>query len=459
MYYESPTLTGFYFAGEVLADKFISITSSVPSANSNLRKLGCTLHFTCATVTKGIFPMSDLVERIKRFNAGRLPDMLKLKYKAMQADAFAFFRGTCHLFYQDWPSSTPLNQAPATWVCGDLHVENFGSYRGDNGLVYFDMNDFDEAALAPCTWDVARAMTSILVGAHTLNVDAGEAQRLCRGFLEAYADALVQGRASFVERDTAAGMIKELLEGLEQRTRKAFLDSHTEPADKSSSKRRLLIDNHHTLPITSDERDQVVNAINTWAKSQPNPDFFLILDVARRMAGIGSLGVKRYLLLVEGKSSPDHNYLLDLKQELPSALTRYLTLRQPEWVNDAERCMTIQVRMQAVPPALLSNLVLETGSFRLKELQPREDRVTLDRWGKKIERLEALISTLAQITAWAQIRSAGRQGSATADELIAYGHDTGWHSALLDYVGSYARHAEADFETFRAACKQGQIED
>ncbi|NJK53097.1 MAG: DUF2252 family protein, partial [Leptolyngbyaceae cyanobacterium SU_3_3] len=68
-------------------------------------------------------------------------------------NAFVFLRGSCHLFYEDLPTDSRLDAAPHTWICGDLHLQNFGSYKGDDRLVYFDINDFDEAALAPCTWD------------------------------------------------------------------------------------------------------------------------------------------------------------------------------------------------------------------------------------------------------------------------------------------------------------------
>src|SRR6185437_14141187 len=93
-------------------------------------------------------PLS-IVSRIRRFNADREPERLALKYAAMRRDPFAFFRGTAHLFYADWPRPSPLDATPLTWACGDLHLENFGSYKGHNGLAYFDINDFDEAALAP----------------------------------------------------------------------------------------------------------------------------------------------------------------------------------------------------------------------------------------------------------------------------------------------------------------------
>ena len=103
----------------------------------------------------------DVVERIRSFNQGRDAERLRMKYQRMLASSFAFFRGTCHLFYEDWPAGSPLNSAPPAWICGDLHLENFGTYKGDNRLAYFDINDFDEATLAPCTWDLARFLKAV----------------------------------------------------------------------------------------------------------------------------------------------------------------------------------------------------------------------------------------------------------------------------------------------------------
>ena len=94
--------------------------------------------------------MENLVARIKAFNHGRDPQLIQLKYKAMRPDVFAFYRGTCHLFYEDWPANTSLDNAPPVWICGDLHIQNLGSYKADSRLVYFNINDFDESALAPC---------------------------------------------------------------------------------------------------------------------------------------------------------------------------------------------------------------------------------------------------------------------------------------------------------------------
>ena len=109
--------------------------------------------------------MSDVVEQILSFNAGRDPQRLVLKYRNMRASAFVFLRGTCHLFYRRLPDSPLFSTAPLVWSCGDLHLQNFGSYKGDNRLVYFDLNDFDESALAPASWDLVRFLTSLQIGA------------------------------------------------------------------------------------------------------------------------------------------------------------------------------------------------------------------------------------------------------------------------------------------------------
>src|SRR5256885_12838885 len=136
-----------------------------------------------------------VAERIYRYNAGRDPQLLQRKYARLATDPFVFLRGTCHLFYADWHGGRRLDTAPRAWICGDLHLENFGSYKGDNRLTYFDLADFDEAVLAPCTWDLARFLTSVLVGAHILQIEARLALALCTVFLQAYTAALVDGKA------------------------------------------------------------------------------------------------------------------------------------------------------------------------------------------------------------------------------------------------------------------------
>jgi uncharacterized protein (DUF2252 family) len=98
----------------------------------------------------------NIVRRILKASQGRDPERLAMTYRALRSGPFPFRRGTCHLFYDRLASSGFGASAPAVWCCGDLHLENFGGYMGDSRLVYFDIKDFDEAVLAPATWELVR---------------------------------------------------------------------------------------------------------------------------------------------------------------------------------------------------------------------------------------------------------------------------------------------------------------
>jgi uncharacterized protein (DUF2252 family) len=394
--------------------------------------------------------MMAVFERIQQFNQGRDTQLTALKYQKMQADPFAFFRGTCHLFYEDWPSDRTLNTAPIAWICGDLHLENFGTYKGDNRLTYFDVNDFDEAALAPCTWELARFLTSVLVAAQSLNLDEPSALKLCDRFLQAYTLALTTGKARTVERETATGMVKDLLVSLNQRDRKTFLDGRSH---LKKGRRVLMLDGRHTA-VPPEARTHLIDFMEQWRLQQPEPNFFKVLDLTYRIAGTGSLGVRRYILLVEGKGSPHQNYLLDLKAQSGSALTPYLTWAQPTWDNPAQRVASIQRRFQGMSPALLDGVAFDGQFYLLKELQPTQDRLSLEQAKGKLRRLEKVMNTMGNLVAWGQLRSSGRQGSAIADELIAFAQDVQWHQPLLAYVQDYSHQVAANYRSFCKAVEQ-----
>src|SRR5215475_12185586 len=129
--------------------------------------------------------LSKTTREILAQNSGRDLDRLTLKCAALRQDPFAFFRGTNALFLSYLPRRHRLFDAPCTLVCGDLHLENFGAFKGDNRLVYFDLNDFDEACLAPLTLDLVRFVASIHVAAKGLGLSRGRARALARRFLSA----------------------------------------------------------------------------------------------------------------------------------------------------------------------------------------------------------------------------------------------------------------------------------
>jgi uncharacterized protein (DUF2252 family) len=396
----------------------------------------------------------DIVTRIRDYNKGRDPERLQLKYQAMRQNPFAFLRGTCHLFYERLPSTRVLNKAPLAWICGDLHLENFGSFKGDNRLVYFDLNDFDEAALASCTWDVVRFLSSVLVGAASLGLRKPEALALCYTFVEAYAGALGDGKAGWIEREIAEGMVKELLDGLHSRQRSDFLDGRTV---RKGRKRAIRVDGKKALAVSGKRRMQIETFMKDFASKQPDAKFFRPLDVARRIAGTGSLGVDRYAILIEGRGSPDGNYLLDLKEALPSSLLSHLKSKQPRWKTEAERIVGVQQRMQAASPAFLRAVELGRTPYVLRALQPTEDRVALEKWNGRLRRLESVMKNMGELVAWAELRSSGRDGAAIADELIAFGRQSKWRRPLLDAAQHCSDQVEKDWRCYAEAFDDGAV--
>ncbi|RNC68058.1 MAG: DUF2252 domain-containing protein [Desulfuromonadales bacterium] len=398
--------------------------------------------------------ISGTVNAILRFNVDRDPERLALKYRAMRKSPLGFLRGTNHLFCETAPDSPLFRTVPAVWSCGDLHIENFGSYKGDNRLVYFDINDFDDSALAPCTWDVLRFMTSVHAAAESLGFDCDAASGLCDGFLAAYIGALQEGKARWVERATSQGMVLKLLEELTQRKRRAFLDSRTLSHGK---KRTLRTDTGKALPVTREERKKVAAFLARFATRQPNPDFFALIDAARRVAGTGSLGTERFVLLVEGNGSPDENYLLDLKLASPSPLARRFAALQPPWKSEAERVAWVQRQMQAIAPALLQPVEMEGRPCVLKELQPSGDKVELDQWDGKLGRLQDLMTTMGEITAWDHLRGSGRRGAAIADELMDFGEDNTWPAPLAALARECAAQTRRQWDEFCAGYDGGRF--
>ncbi|HTD62886.1 MAG TPA: DUF2252 family protein [Gemmatimonadaceae bacterium] len=402
--------------------------------------------------------MGGVVERIQAFNADREPERLVLKYQRMRLNAFAFFRGTAHLFYEDWTKGGPLDAAPLAWLSGDLHLENFGSYKGDNRLGYFDLNDFDEAYLAPATWDLGRFTTSLYLAADALKIGDSDTRILGATFLDTYGTALHDGKARWVERSTAEGIVRELLRRVKRRTRRQLLDSMTTGRHKG---RKFTLDAQHRLVVSRADRAAVVATMKTFGASEHCPEefsggFLRVLDVVRRVAGTGSLGVRRFAILVEGRGGPDGNFVLDLKEARRSALAPYATAPQPGWPSEAARVAGIQRRAEAIAPALLHAVNMGKSSYVLKELQPLIDRLTIDETTSGTD-LGLIMVAMGHVVAWSHLRGSGRQGSGIADDLVTFGAERWWVRETLAYARRYREVVKGDYEVFAKAYDEGKF--
>ncbi|MES2275206.1 MAG: DUF2252 family protein [Bacteroidota bacterium] len=395
--------------------------------------------------------MSKLCERLAAFNTGLLPDMVALKYEAMAENAFRFFRGTCHLFYEDLAAAEPLPLSPLAWICGDLHIENFGSYKGDNKLVYFDLNDFDEGLLAPASYETVRMVASIFVAFEHLRIEPEKAQKMAELYVKTYSATLAKGKAISIEPRTAKGIVCDFLTSATKSNYKELLKKRTVSKKKQIM---LSLEDERHFKLDKTLRHELKAHINEWVKtSSDGPYNYEVISAVFRLAGTGSIGVKRYLFLLKSTNTKNRYLLLDMKQARLSSVAPYVPVQQLAWDNEAARVIGIQQRMQNVPAALLSTTVFRNESFIIQELQPVKDTIKF-KLLKDYRDMYQVVGDMAALTASAQLRCGGMQGSGTIDELMAFGHDQGWQEAVIDYARNYAVQTKKYYQLFKKEWKR-----
>ena len=389
-------------------------------------------------------------------NRGSNPELLLRKYVAMRRTPFSYMRGTCQLFYSSLPTVGTISGAPPGWLCGDLHVENFGTFKGDNRLTYFDVTDFDETARGPVTLDLVRFLASIRVGAEEWGVAAGEVDGLIQRSLVAYSTQLSLGKPAWIERESAKGTVKRLFAQVAGRSRTELLGRFTV---RKGKRRRLIPDGQHVIAATPEERAGVEEMMAGIAELTGDAEYFRVNDVARRIAGVGSIAFPRYMVLVEGRGSPDRNVLLDVKLAHQSAIATLRAHDQPVWANDAERVTSVQRHSTVVAPAFLFATEWKGDSYQCREMQPEEDRVRLHDWEKQPKKIAEAMVVMASVAAWMHLRGGGWLGSAPIEQLAAFGQETAWRETVTQLAAESSERTRTQYLEFAKAYDDGYFRD
>ncbi|HEY4967175.1 MAG TPA: DUF2252 family protein, partial [Puia sp.] len=256
--------------------------------------------------------MEEISKRIIAFNQNRIPEMIQYKYEFMKGNLFRFYRGTNHIFYEDLAGEKGFPGSPDAWICGDLHLENFGSYKSDNRQVYFDLNDFDEAILAPSLWEVVRTTTSILVAFDTLKIEENKALRMAQLFLKTIGERLAAGKPSYIERNTAQGIVCEFLTAVNKRKQSDILSKKTM---LKKDKLQIILNDPKHFKLNKKLKNDLADHVKHWLKTdEDSPYNYKVIDAVFRLAGTGSVGLKRYAILLKSSNKTGEKYLLiDMK--------------------------------------------------------------------------------------------------------------------------------------------------
>jgi uncharacterized protein (DUF2252 family) len=400
--------------------------------------------------------MEIISERIRDFNSDRIPKMVQLKYEFMKENLFRFYRGTNHIFYEDLSGEKGFPESPCAWICGDLHLENFGTYKSDNRQVYFDLNDFDEAVLAPSLWEVVRMATSIFIAFDTLKIEENKALHMAQLFLKSLGEKFASGKPDYIERNTAKGIVCEFLTAVNKRKQKDIL---TKKTILKKNKLRILLDNPRHFKLDKKLKKDLAEHMQHWLKTDENSPYnYTVIDSVFRLAGTGSVGVKRYAILLKSSNDTGEKYMLvDMKQSVHSSLEPFSQLKQPKWNNEADRIVTIQERMQNRAPALLSTSIFKNEAYVMQEMQPTKDSINFKLIKKEYRNIYQVIDDMAMLTASSQIRSSGRQGSSNADELIKLGERKDWQEGILQYAINYSHTVRKNYILFLKDYKEGMF--
>jgi len=248
--------------------------------------------------------------------------------------------------------------------------------------------------------------------------------------------------------------VRLFLEKVMERKQKELIRLRT--VEGKNGNLQFRIDRVRLFPLDKALRKQLMTHLSQHLQMRPlTKDRFQVLDACFRVAGTGSLGVRRYVFLVRNTKDFKKHWLIDMKQAPPSSLQPYLTNPQPAWATEADRVLAVQHRMQNVCPALLGVTVFDGDSYVLKEMQPTADKIDFLLIRDRYKDLACVIEDMAFLAASAMLRSAGRQGAALPDELIAFGADQHWQQGLTAYAMSYAAQVKKDYLTYFKEYKAG----
>lgn len=387
--------------------------------------------------------MASAIKRIIEYNAGIPGHLHDLKWQALKESPFRFFRGTCHIFAGDFVKLYKYKPKVRSWICGDLHFENFGSFKGENRLVYFDLNDFDEAILASPEPEITRFLASVIIAAHQMKASSLRLHKTLHDIVDAYVETLQAGKALMLEQEVAHGEFRKYFERLSTFDRQAFIAKRT---TKKKGVLQLKPDNIHFITVNDEQKNKIYHAL---APLMDTSHFrhLVFEDAAERIAGTGSLGQERYGVLCYSNKKGKH-YLIDVKEARQSCYKNLVKIKQPRFKNEAERINMVGYLMQFNSPAFIASVQMDRKWFRVRELQLTEDRMDLAHFGTDFGLLSEVAAEMAVLLGYAHIRSSGHLGASTADELMDFAGRNQWQRDIIELSGELAKRNNKYYQQF-----------
>jgi len=450
----------------------------------------------------------DPVGLLEQQDRTREPDLVPVRHGRMMVSPFTFYRGAAKIMAVDL-KDTP-QAGLGTQLCGDAHLSNFGMFASPERRLMFDLNDFDETLPGPFEYDVKRMAASFLIAGRNNGFSKADARAAALASVAAYRQAMagfagmatmdlwyahfdedrlqqviagaVTGAATQGKKDKKAKAKKKehrdektdkTVKEAARRAEKNLEKAHTRDSMQALSKLAEVVDGQYRIvsqpPVIVPARDLVATfglspdqiipllhqQFRAYRATLPDDrrkllEKFRIVDAARKVVGVGSVGTRAFIILLQGRDAQDPLFL-QVKEATASVLEA--SLPRSRYRQHGERVVQGQLMMQAASDIFLgwTKGIDVNRHFYWRQLR--------DMKGSALVELMAPVTLTyyAQICGWTLARAHARSGDPVA--MAAYlGRDDAFDRSITDFSERYADQNEQDYEGFVKAVRSGRLE-
>jgi uncharacterized protein (DUF2252 family) len=424
---------------------------------------------------------ADPLEVLESQASTRVPELVPIRYGRMLVSPFTFYRGAAMIMAADL-ADTPRSGLMAQ-SCGDAHLSNFGVFASPERQLVFDLNDFDETLPGPWEWDVKRLAVSMQIAAINNGYAVKEQEEIVLATVGQYRAAMrmfaSQGNLDvwYAHLDIDATLAQygaQLKPKTAKRTGKAIAKARTRDSMSAFSKLTHTVDGQLRIadlaPLivpydqlgTGQEAAVMFEAFTVLLRAyretldahrQDLLEGFHLVDVARKVVGVGSVGTRAWIALLLGRDDQDPLFL-QIKEAEASVLEPYLG--PSEFANHGERVVVGQQTMQAVSDIFLGWLHVKEGfDGRARDFYVRQ----LRDWKGSAE-VELMVpegmAMYGKLCGWTLARAHARSGDRIA--IATYlGGGNSFDRAIVEFSSAYAEQNGRDYKRLTKAVKSGEI--
>jgi uncharacterized protein (DUF2252 family) len=420
----------------------------------------------------------DPVELIASQEISRVPELLPIRHERMLASPFTFYRGAAILMAADL--ATQPDTGLRVQCCGDAHLANFGGFAAPDRRIVFDMNDFDETAPGPFEWDVKRLVTSFELACRENGLSPKEGRKIVVNTAKAYRHgmrdfAAVGNLDLWYSRLDVDGVITRWGPSLSQEARERFLRNVGKAEAKNSlkalGKLTEVVDGRHRIkadpPLIVPARDLEMDAdaLTSWLHERFRVyrhslqadrlhllEGYRIVDIARKVVGVGSVGTRCWIILLLGRDDQDPLFM-QVKEANESVLEPYAG--RSGYASHGQRVVEGQRLLQSSSDILL-------GWTR----SPGTDGVERDFYirqlwdGKMSPAYETMTPEIMRVFGEICGRTLARGHARSGDRVAidAYlGSGSTFDEAMGDFAAAYAEQNQRDYAAVTEAVRSGRL--